>query len=73
MLMRAAMIIAFLIPHMAAAADLSRGRRHHAMANPTRYATDQNVVIRCTSTDLGLFTYSNCGQGFDPLAAAAGR
>ena len=73
MLMRAMLITTILIPQMAAAADLSHMRRHHAMANPTRYATDQNVVIRCTSTDLGLFTYSNCGQSFDPLAAAAGR
>lgn len=73
MLMRAVLITAILLPHIAVAADLSRAKRHHVMAYRTRYAADQNVVIRCTSTDLGLFTYSNCGQGFDPLAAAAGR
>lgn len=73
MLMRALLIAAILIPHVAEAADLRPERRHPVMAHRPKYAIDQSTVIRCTTTDLGLFTYANCGQGFDPLAAAAGR
>lgn len=75
MMMRALLIAIVLVPQMATAADLSRARRHHGSVHPHphRYATAPNVLIRCTTTDLGLFTSSDCGQGFDPLAAAAGR
>ncbi len=69
---RLALGLALLLPTAASAADLPM-RRHHARYHHVRHVVERNNVIVCTTTDLVLVTYSNCGQGFDPLSIAAGK
>ena len=69
MLKRALLIVAVVLPQVAVAADMSHVRRHH-QAYRVKQTVEQNRVVQCTTTDLGLFNFSNCGQGFDPLSIA---
>lgn len=71
MLTRVLFAAAVLIPQMCSAADLPYHRRH--VRTSIRRVAEDNHVIRCTTTDLGLITFANCGQGFDPFSVAAGR
>ena len=67
-------LLAFLliVPQVAQAADLPYRHRPYRHAAGHRLV-DAGPVIRCTTTDWGLFSYANCGQSFDPFSAAAGR
>ena len=72
MFTRALIGLALVLPTAAMSADLPR-RHHYARYHHVRHIVEQNNVIVCTTTDLGLITYSNCGQGLDPLSIAAGK
>lgn len=66
MLTRALFVVALLMPQLVAAADLRPVRRHHVVHREARVPAD-NKVFTCTTTDVVIIAYSNCGQGFDPL------
>lgn len=65
--------LALLLPTAAGAADLPLRRHHIRSHHRVRHFVERNNVIVCTTTDLVLVTYSNCGQGLDPLSIAAGK
>ena len=59
---------ALLVPQMVGAADLT-SRRYQPHVQEHRYV-ERNHVFTCTTSSFLLFSYSNCGQGLDPLAFA---
>lgn len=60
------LFVALLVPQAAGAAD--RGHLHrHRYVREIRHFVEQNHVVACTTSSFVLFSYSDCGQGFDPL------
>ena len=69
MIIRALVTIAFLVPQIAFAADVPQPTRHHRVHHRIAHISEPDRVINCTNSKLfGFLSYSDCGQGFDPLA-----
>ena len=70
----AVLLLAVLVSQAAQAADLRMHHRvhHHHARRVAGRIIERNNVIHCTTSNVvGLFSYSDCGQGFDPLSSAS--